>query len=547
MVLLTSARLGMCMAAMIAAVAAPPAVTAATLPAAVLSAGALGVTGPPISATKPLVPLVRLAPSDYADGAGTLAGPGRPNARSLSNLLSQPGYRARDATPLSNMAVAMFQFIASHEIAHTPTDGAEPSPIAIEDPADPLLESGQTDIAMDRARFVGGTSSDDPRQQLDQVTNAFDGSTVYGSSLDRQAELRSLTGGRMKIGAGGDVPIINGMPAAGDMRADENPSLRALHALFLREHNRLADEIAAACPSCTDQEIFDRARVMVANLQHKIFYDELLPLFLGPGPLDGHLPDPTVLQGVAQAINEFSTASGRIGHTQVPEVIVTGAPGGPLTETTLDACFFTASCLDPATQAERLFGLTQQAGEPVDTVVTDSLRNNQIPAAGTLFPIDLFATNIERGRDHGLADYESVRTALGFASVELDLLLPQYILEAYAGQPDGIDLIVGLFGEFRSPGSYLGETGRALWALQFRNIAGLTLGFQDAAAQAALDDWLSGMTMSALLNRDTGYAPSAWGQTPFLAPLPPSNVPLPPSVAFLALGLAALLRAVRPA
>ncbi|QIE42752.1 hypothetical protein G5B39_12970 [Rhodobacteraceae bacterium SC52] len=518
---------------------APLAVTAATLPAAVLAALPLSVTGPSLPATTPLDPLSRLAEAQYSDGVGTLAGDDRPNSRTLSNILSDPSNAATDAAPLSNMAVAMFQFIASHEIAHTPTDASESSPISIDDPADPLLGTGQTDIAMDRARYETGTGVSTPRQQLDDVTTAFDGSTVYGSSIARQTELRSFSGGRMKISADGDVPIIDGMPAAGDMRADENPSLRALHALFLREHNRIADEIAAACPSCTDQDIFERARVVVANIQHKIFYDELLPLFIGSAPLDTYLPDPTVLAGVSEAINEFTTAAGRIGHTQVPEVIVTGAPGGPLTEVTLDTCFFTSSCLDPATQAERLYGLTQQAGEPVDTVVEDSLRNGQIPAASAVFPIDLFATNIERGRDHGLADYQTVRDALGFASVELDVLLPQYIIDAYAGQSDGIDLIVGLFGEFRADGEYLGETGRALWALQFRNIEGLTLGFSDTGAQAALDAWLDGVTMASLLSRDTGYDASVWGATPFLAPTT-SQVPLPPSVALMLVGLLGL-------
>lgn len=518
---------------------------ASAVPSPILSGVPLGVTGPTLPAAPSLTTLTRLAPSDYADGVGALAGPDRPNARDLSNLLSVPANARTDAVPLSNMAVAMFQFIASHEIAHTPTDPSEPIPIAINDPDDPLLATGQTDIPMDRARFDGGTGPGDPRQQVNQVTTAFDGSTVYGSDLAKEAVLRTFVDGQMKIGPDGDVPIIGGVPLAGDMRADENPSLRALHALFLREHNRLASEIAAGCPTCTDQEIFDRARVMVANIQHKIFYDELLPLFIGAGPLDSFLPDPTILVGVSNAINEFTTAAGRIGHTQVPNVVVTGAPGGPLTTVTLENCFFASSCLDPADQSERLYGLTQQNGEPVDTVVVDSLRNGQIPAAGALFPIDLLATNIERGRDHGLADYETVRAALGFESVPLESLLPQYIIDAYAGQPDGIDLLVGLFGEFRSANDYLGMTGRALWALQFRNLEDSRIGFADSEAQAALDDWLEGISMASLLSGDTGYDESVWGSSPFIAPALPSSVPLPPAMAMMLGGLALLVKTRR--
>src|SRR5262249_23667641 len=120
--------------------------------------------------------------------------------------------------------------------------------------------------------------------------------------------------------------------AAGDFRTNENIELTSLHTLFMREHNRLAGEIAApAFPGqnpadpAIDEEIYQRARAIVGAEIQVITYNEWIPALLGPDALPAYIPgdpvlgyDKTVNPGIA---TEFSTALFRVGHTMLGDDI----------------------------------------------------------------------------------------------------------------------------------------------------------------------------------------------------------------------------------
>ena len=69
-----------------------------------------------------------------------------------------------------------------------------------------------------------GTSVDNPRQQINEITAYIDGSAVYGSDDDRASWLRTFEGGRLKVSprATGDLlPYNDGtQPNAGSMSTD---------------------------------------------------------------------------------------------------------------------------------------------------------------------------------------------------------------------------------------------------------------------------------------------------------------------------------------
>jgi hypothetical protein len=515
------------------------------------------------------------AGDDSALSSGT-----RPNPRALSNAFAT-GIPRQDFVPLSNLAIAMLQLLASHEIARSPTGTDRvPIPVSATETPNEAVFNGDITFSRSLSRDENGRP-----QQLNDVTSPFDGSSVYGSDLARMTLLREpgtpylrvdpATGGLPRV----EVPLPGGGTAlraiAGDVRADENPVLEATHVLFLHEHNRIAGEIEEQCETCDADAIFEAARYLVAKTQEKIFYEELLPAFLNvrPGELTHILVengiDPAIVNDVDRALNSFTAAAGRSGHTQVPDTILLQTPQGAARNVPLRDCFFDSDCLGQATLEEVLYGASVQPAEAIDTIVTDALRNAQRPGFNGVpdLRIDLFATNIHRGRDHGLPDYFTMRKILGFgpapATAEGALaLLPAEVFAAYGVDPATvddfsdveIDLLVGIFAEHRDASRYMGETGRVLWALQF---LGLSREYErDGMAEAMLAtlgaktfsisdmqadpfaEYLEGVTMAGLLAANTSIAARFWTES-FTAP--PAPIPTPGSLSVIMAGLACLL------
>ena len=150
------------------------------------------------------------------------------------------------------------------------------------------------------------TGDDIPRQQINKVTSFLDASSIYGSSGDRMSALRLNSGGRLRTGRDNSLPMnIRGLPndnpvarktqrlkLAGDTRANIQFGLTAMHTLWVREHNYIADrmkrvlkqyprKLSAKRKQSDDDYIFWRARrLLIAELQ-VITMEEYLPAILG--------------------------------------------------------------------------------------------------------------------------------------------------------------------------------------------------------------------------------------------------------------------------
>lgn len=138
----------------------------------------------------------------------------------------------------------------------------DPIAVPVGDPLfDPAGNGGKT-IPFTRAKFEPGTgtSADNPRRFLNEVTSFLDASTVYGSDDTRARALRRLDGsGKLKTSAGDHLPLNdaatfpNGplrianegplpdvqLPVAGALRAAEVPTFAALHTLQSGSNQRL--------------------------------------------------------------------------------------------------------------------------------------------------------------------------------------------------------------------------------------------------------------------------------------------------------------------
>lgn len=345
------------------------------------------------------------------------------------------------------------------------------------------------DLHLGSNTLTFSSTTPNPRQQPNQITAFLDGSMIYGSDTTRATALRTFQGGKLATSAGNLPPLNtvgltnandahlfpdNELFLAGDVRANENVELSAIHALFVREHNQIATAMAAANHSLTDEQIFQMARrIVVAEIQ-AITYNEFLPALLGPNGLRPYFGyDPDVNPGIS---TEFSTGAFRIGHTLVnDDVDFLDDDGNSVRdELELGEAFFNPAPLKEVGPDPILKYLASDNAREVDTQIVGALRNFLFgpPGAGGF---DLASLNIQRGRDHGLSDYNTVRAAYGlprvtsFTEITSDPVLQAKLFTLYQNV-DSIDLWVGGLAEDHVPDSSVGPTFQRIIANQFERV-----------------------------------------------------------------------------
>ena len=280
--------------------------------------------------------LVRIIEPDYTDGVSSMAGADRPNPRAISNAVADQSESIPNPLGASGFLWQWGQFL-DHDIDLT--DGSDPpelSPILV--PAgDAWFDPDAADdaeIPFNRSLydFTTGTDTSNPREQINEITSWIDASNVYGSEVERADALRTLDGtGRLKTSEGNHLPYNTaGYPnaggtsdslyLAGDVRANKQVGLTAMHLLFVREHNRIADRLAQEHPDGSGDEIYEKARQIVGAEMQVITYREFLPALLGPGAIPPyHGYDPDVDGGIS---NLFSSAAYRFGHNALPDTLL---------------------------------------------------------------------------------------------------------------------------------------------------------------------------------------------------------------------------------
>lgn len=406
--------------------------------------------------------LLRGAPAAYADGVSAPAGGDRPSARHISNVI----FAQNEPHPNKKNASAIFwlwgQFL-DHDLGlTTEAHPVEPFPIAV--PAgDPYFDpqnTGTKVIPLTRAVYdpATGTDPSNPRQQINQISSFIDASNVYGSTDDRCSWLRYGEHGKLKSSMGHMLPYNDGSMAnamgdsqkfyvGGDVRANEHIGLTAIHTLFMREHNYWAEKLYKHYPELDDHDLYERARVIVEAEIQAITINEFLPLLLGGkqvfGEYQGYNPEAN-----PQMKNEFTTAAYRLGHTLVSKPFPRLKENGEHIhepELSLRGAFFCPWVLsNEGGIAPVLRGLATVVAEEFDGKIIDDLRNSLFgqPGEGGM---DLTSLNIQRGRDHGLASYNTTRKYYGmqpiasFSEVISNPETVQKLVDLY-GTPDNADL-----------------------------------------------------------------------------------------------------------
>ena len=469
-------------------------------------------------------PIVRNMPAGYGDGVSTPGGASRPNPRTVSNVVVAQEESMPNTIGYSDYLWQWGQFI-DHELTFTDT-GSDNS-MAISVPAgDSLFDpnnTGTQTIPFARSIFDEASA---PRTQLNKNTAYIDGSMIYGSDAKRASFLRSHAGGHLKTSKGNYPPYNTGgfenaldpngkrtdEFLAGDVRVNEQVALTAMHTLFLREHNRLADEIGALIPEASDETIYQTARALVGAEVAAITYNDFLPLLLGPGAISEYNGyDPNVDPGIEIF---FSTASYRVGHTLLsPQVQRLDAnlrsiAAGPLS---IRDAFFTATSLPTNGGVEPILrGLSQQKAQKFDVHVINDVRNFLfgLPGQGGL---DLPALNIQRGRDHGLCTYNEARLAYGllpvndFADITTDATVSAHLASVYNSVDDLDPWLAGL-AEDPAPGAVVGPLVQIVLADQFRRVRDGDRYFYKNVMPAAIVAWADSQTLAKITRRNSSVA-----------------------------------------
>jgi hypothetical protein len=414
----------------------------------------------------------RVAAPNYADGIGRMVA--GPSPRSVSNrVFNDAGQNLFSENDISQWGWAWGQFI-DHDIGLRDERAAEDASMAFDfkDKLDGFL-NGSGSIPLSRTPAAPGTGVTSPRQQINTISSFIDASNVYGVTSARLDWLRE--GSKLLLSPSNYLPRVTargnaaaapamdlmgalaGTPTravvAGDVRANENVALTAIHTLFAREHNRIVAALAGRPLSAEDK--FQIARRVVGAEAQYITYNEFLPA-LGVR-LDQYRG---YSAGVNPALsNEFAVVGYR-AHSMIHGEFEPTVPAGTYTEAELNTVFpsegigvernadGTVTLVIPLVVAFGNPDLLEQIGEgPLlqslggerqyrnDEQIDNSLRSVlfQVPKPNgkvlhacsspkidpSCFSVvaDLGADDIQRGRDHGLPTYNNLRRAYGLPPV----------------------------------------------------------------------------------------------------------------------------------
>ncbi|XP_037069374.1 chorion peroxidase-like [Pollicipes pollicipes] len=474
--------------------------------------------------------IVRLAANTYDDGVDaprsvSAAGGALPTARSVS--AGTTGSTDDENTALTLSVVNWGQFM-DHDITLSPVqlaapgveldccvdgvvaDDAHPRCLPIDVPEDDAFYGALGERCMEFARSVPAVPagcSAGPANPVNVLTAFIDASNVYGSRESRATLVRAGEGGRLLIQRGAllprDPPGVQidtetpcfspdpeGRPCflAGDVRATEQSGLATMHTVWMREHNRLARGLARVNPEWDDERLFQEARRIVgAEIQH-ITYNEWLPLLVGEAYMRrmrigtqrrgySRRYSPRVNPSIA---TEFSTAAFRVGHTLIQgelELYPRVASSSVSLRINLRDVFFDPTLIYDGRLDQIAIGMITQHPQTCDANIAEDLTEFLFQEEGHAFGLDLIALNVQRGRDHGIATYNTMRARCGLTRVTSFAQLLRQIpadvvrrLRSVYAHVDDIDLFVGAVSERPVPGAAVGPTIQCIVGDQFARL-----------------------------------------------------------------------------
>ncbi|XP_078321657.1 salivary peroxidase/catechol oxidase-like isoform X2 [Crassostrea virginica] len=427
-----------------------------------------------------ITPQPRYQPAQYDDAFNSPRATGRdgnplPSTREISNTLFRaPGDCTETDHARTLMVMAWGQFI-DHDLVATPVTKGDGAPITccgaeVQNREDcfpitvPTDDPHFNDSCMEFVRSAPAPPGDGcqagAREQINQITSFIDGGVVYGDSELQWLSLVDLDTGSVLtsdgnlLPSGGQCKLSNPddyCQLAGDHRVNVVPSLGGNHLLFVREHNRIAEELRKVRPDWDARTLFQETRKIIGALLQQVTYGEFLPSILSDQDIDRfnlRLQRRDFSSSYNSSINPaaknvFNAAAFRFGHSMIPPTTAyilrdyMNRLGSTPTESTfLDPHMLVTKSGRKVPDLAR-FVVTSNSMK-MDNYFEEAVRDHLFEdAQGHGF--DLSALNLQRGRDHGLPPYNAWRRWCG---------LP--VATDFAGMPDMSDENKALFADVYS-------------------------------------------------------------------------------------------------
>jgi Animal haem peroxidase len=429
-----------------------------------------------------------------------------PNPRVVSlRLLTREKFIP--ATSLNLLAAAWLQFNVHDWLSHGKNQKNDPWQIDVP-PGDDWPYQPMTIL---RTRRDPASPPDArPPTFANQASAWWDASQLYGSDEKTQKQVRAGVDGKLAVDRKGLLPVDEktGVEITG-VSGNWWIGLELMHTLFTLEHNAICDRLKREYPTWSDQELFDRARLVNAALIAKIHTVEWTPGILGHPTL--HIAMRANWWGLAG--ETVRRIAGRISKSEVISGI-TGAPtdhfGVPysITEEFVavyrmhpllrDDHEFRAAAdnrlIEQRTFPEIAFGHARPVLERVGVenalyscglmnpgAITlhnfpKALQRLEEPAGG-LGPgasatlADIAAVDIMRTRERGVPRYNAFRRFLHkpplrrFEELSDNPNWVEQIRSVYNDDLDAVDLMVGLFAEPLPAGFGFSDTAFRIFIL----------------------------------------------------------------------------------
>jgi hypothetical protein len=338
--------------------------------------------------------------------------------------------------------------------------------------------------------------SDVPRTFVNTETHWWDASQIYGSTQQFQDAVRrkKLGPGKVAIGSDGLIDIDPALLGSSGGLDGWWVGLELLHTLFMREHNAVCDMLAAAYPDWSDDEVFDKARLIIAALIAKIHTVEWTTAILNRPALRigmranwfglagervrklyGRLTDGEILSGIPgsppdhhsapYSITEEFVAVYRM-HPLVPDELHLRSMSDPRASTPLpfmdSARLHSRPLLEQYGATDLLYSLGT-ANPGAVTLHNHPRFMQRLARTEDNLPLDLAAVDLLRSRERGVPRYNAFRRLMHLPPVTSFEQLtgdPQTAAELRAvyRTVDDVDLTVGLYAETPPAGFGFSDT-----------------------------------------------------------------------------------------